>query len=260
MLDGEAGGTQLTKAEAILHRPADWRNAPAQVTVAFDAATTSGLVRQVGLAAAAVTRDQPAHVEISGSGVPKDGLDTTVRATLAGIDTRANGKLVLGSDFTPTFAGNVQATSGNLDLAMALAGLGIPAAPFGIDADLTGALTSSADGAELEWSKRPIGGHLVGRHGDARRGGDRTWRIGGNVDVDEADLGWLMSLGLGFAPMPTGDPAQPWSKTPFISPVYGAVIGKLAVSADHLAVGDGLDACQRALRPRRCSRSRSTST
>ena len=41
-------------------------------------------------------------------------------------------------------------------------------------------------------------------------------------------IGGLSALGLGFPPTPTGDASAPWSKTPFSSPVYGAVSGKLA--------------------------------
>ena len=33
--------------------------------------------------------------------------------------------------------------------------------------------------------------------------------LGGSLQVDEVDLGWIAALGLGFAPMPTDDPAAP---------------------------------------------------
>src|SRR6185436_8349519 len=62
-----------------------------------------------------------------------------------------------------------------------------------------------------------------------------------DLGLDDVDLGWLMALGLGFAPLPSSEPGAPWSKTPFISPVYGALAGKLAVTAGRLTLSDRLD-------------------
>src|SRR5207302_191310 len=54
----------------------------------------------------------------------------------------------------------------------------------------------------------------------------------GRIDINSPSLDTALAL---------GDVSAPWSKTPFSSPVYGAVSGKLAVSAATLGVSDQLD-------------------
>ncbi len=240
-LEGAAGSTSFNIVADSAGKPADWRSDAASFSVLLDSPDTSGLARQIGLSAASLDTDTGAHVEARGSGIPGDGMDATLTTDIDGLAVKASGKLELAADFTPTFDGSFGAGTSNLDPLVAIAGLGIPGAAVGTNVDVRGTLNLADSGAKLAWQSGTIGGYLVGATVTLARGGDRSWRIGGNVDVDQAYLGWLMSLGLGFSPMPTDDPAQPWSKTPFISPVYGAVTGTLAVSADHLAVGDGLD-------------------
>ena len=62
--------------------------------------------------------------------------------------------------------------------------------------------------------------------------------LGGSLQVDEVDLGWIASLGLGFAPMPTDDPAARWSKTPFGEPVFSTTTAKFDVTAEQLHLGE----------------------
>ena len=240
-LDGAAGSTSFNIVAGSNGKPADWRNDDASLSVTLDSPDTVGLARQAGLAAVSVDGDTGAHVEVHGSGVPDAGMGTTIGADVDGLAVKASGELKLAADFTPMFTGSFGATADDLDPLVAMAGLGIPGAAIGTNVDLAGTFDLGEDGTKLAWNSGTIGGHLVGATVTLARGSDRAWRIDGGVDVDEADLGWLMALGLGFAPLPTDDPAVPWSKTPFISPVYGPVSGKLAVTADHLTIGDGLD-------------------
>ena len=185
------------------------------------------------------TRTTAAHVELQAKGVPADGLDTVVVADLAGLVANASGKLTVGDDLAPSFAGKVGANADNIDPIVAMAGLDIPGAARGTALTLNdGQLSVSGNGLELSWKNGRIGTAIAGGDVTLAPDGTRAWRIGGNLVADEVNLGWIASLGLGFAPLPTGDPAEPWSRLPFAAPAYGLVTGKLSVAADRLDVGD----------------------
>jgi len=240
-LEGAAGATAFDIVADSRGNLADWRRAPARLWVRLDSPETAGLARQVGLAAVALDQDAGTGITVEGSGVPGEGLETAVTADIAGLSARGSGKLAITADLTAAFAGSFAVESNNLDPLIAMAGLGIAGAANGTAVDVAGNVAVGADGANLEWRNGRVSGHAVGGKVRLTRASDQTWRIDSQLDVDEVDLGWMMALGLGFAPMPTGDPAAPWSKTPFISPVYGFVSGKLAVDADHMQVGEDLD-------------------
>ncbi len=236
-LDGAAGSTSFKVVADAGGRPADWQTAPARLSVEFDSPDTAALGRQVGLGGVAIDRDSGAHVEIEGAGIPGKGLDAKITSEVAGLTVNASGKLTFAADFMPTFAGTFAARSDDLAPLIAVAGLGIPGAATGTNVDLAGTVDVAATGATLQWQRGTLAGQVVGGKIKLTRNSDQNWQIGGDLNLDEADLGWLTALGLGFPPMPTGSTATPWSKTPFISPVYGPVEGTLNVSADHLDVG-----------------------
>jgi uncharacterized protein involved in outer membrane biogenesis len=239
-LKGTAGGT-AADVTVVTRKPGDWRNAPVEIVASFDAQTSAGLVRQAGLAAAPATKDVPAHLEVRATGNPITGLDATASAMLGGVTAAAKGKLAISDAFALSFSGTVDATSDNLDRAIALAGMGIPGSAIGTSAKLTGDVALASSGASLKWSNATIAGERVSGALSLAPAADRGWRVDGALGVEDVDLGWLMALGLGFAPVPSGDQSAPWSKTPFISPVYGPLSGRIAVTAARLSLSDRLD-------------------
>ena len=171
--------------------------------------------------------------------MPSAGLDTTAMLSLGGVAATVGGKLTVADGFVPSFAGTVNLASDNLSLAAALSGLGIPGAAIGTSAKLSGAATLAANGASFQWANGTIAGDRVSGNLTLAPAG-KSWQLGGSLDLDDIDLGWLASLGLGFPPVPTADPNAPWSKTAFVAPVYGTLAGKVAVTAAHLRVSDQL--------------------
>jgi hypothetical protein len=237
---GSAGGTRIVDLTGVTAQPGDWRSGALDVSAKLEATTSGGLIRQIGLAAVSLAKDVPASVAFTASGVPSKGLDAKATLDVAGVNATANGKLSVGDDLAPAFAGSIDLKSANLDLGVALAGLSVPGAAVGTSAKLSGDLALDASGASLKWNNAAIAGDRVSG-AISLAPADRVWRIAGNIDADDIDAGWLMALGLGFPPTPTGDASAPWSKTPFVGPVYGAIAGKVAVTAAHLAYSDQLD-------------------
>jgi uncharacterized protein involved in outer membrane biogenesis len=239
-LKGTAGGTTVDLT-AVSRRPGEWREAPFEVAGTLSAQASAGLVRQAGFAIAAVPRDLPAQVDVRAAGTPANGLDATVSLNIAGIAAKTSGLLRIADDFALAFTGTIDAASDNLDRAVALAGLAIPGAATGTSVRLIGDLALGPSGASLKWSNATIAGQPLSGALAVVPSAERSWRIDGNMALEDVDLGWLMSLGLGFAPVPTSDPNARWSKTPFSSAAYGALTGRVAVTAARLALADRLD-------------------
>src|SRR5262249_16281919 len=143
-----AGTAATTRVDATIteHKPGDWMGGTAEVSAALDAKTSAGLARQFGLAAVPSSKDVPAHVDFTASGVPSDGLDTTSTINIAGITAKAAGKVTLGEGFQPAFAGSVDLNAPSTDLALAMAGLAIPHGPTGSPVMLTGDFALGATG------------------------------------------------------------------------------------------------------------------
>ncbi len=236
--NGVAGSTAFSLALRSAGGFSDWRSKPANIAVRLDSPDSAALARQFGMPATPPADDSGTHLEVQGSGVPADGLDTVVVADVAGLVANLSGKLAIGANMAPSFAGKAGLSSDNIDPLIAMAGLGIPGAAVGTAVSIDGTLSASPEGLGLEWPSGTVGTAIAGGKLTLAPDGSRGWRIGGDLAIDDVDLGWLASLGLGFAPMPTGDAAAPWSKTAFVAPTYGAVSGKIAVTADRLDVGD----------------------
>ncbi len=239
-LKGSAGGTALDFT-AVTRKPADWRNGAVEVSAAFDATASAVMVRQAGLNAAAPAKDVPAHANFRAAGVPNVGLEMSGSLTVADVTLTTRGRIGISDALALSYAGAVDALSDNVDRFVALTGMAIPGAAIGTSAKLTGDIALGASGASLKWSNATIGGEQVTGAISVAAGAGRTWRVDGNLNVEDVDLGWLASLALGFPPLPTADTNAPWSKTPFISPVYGAMSGKVTVTAARMSVADRLD-------------------
>ncbi len=236
--NGVAASTAFNLSAKFTGGFAHWRTKPAEIKATLDSPDSAGLARQFGLAAVALNKDDGAHVEVEAKGVPAEGLDTVAVADLAGLVANSSGKLKIGDDLAPSFAGKIGLSSDDIDPIIAMAGLDIPGAAMGTRLALDGQLSVSGGSVGLSWKNGTVGPAIAGGDVTLSPDGNRGWRIGGKVVADEVDLGWIASLGLGSAPGLTGDPAAPWSRAPFAPPTYGPVSGTLQVAADRLDVGD----------------------
>ena len=239
--NGTAASTTISSLSAAFTGGfAHWRTRPAEITAKLYSPDGAELARQLGLAAVALTKDQGGSVDVAAKGVPADGLDTVVMTELAGLNATARGKLTVGEDLAPSFKGTVDANSDNIAPVAAMAGFDIPGPtpdpPLWLD---KASLDVSGQGLDLNLKNAKVGPAIVSGNVTLEPDGAGGWRIGGKVVADKVDLGWIAALGLGLAPTPSGDPANPWSHFPFSAPAFGAVTGTLQVTADRLDV-DGL--------------------
>ena len=109
--NGVAGSTTFDLAVKSAGGLADWRSKPADVSLMLNSPDSAALARQFGMGAVAIENDPGSQVTIKGSGVPAEGLDTSVEADVAGLATRLTGKLKVGEDLTPSFAGKARLKS-----------------------------------------------------------------------------------------------------------------------------------------------------
>ena len=117
-----------------------------------------------------------------------------------------------------------------------MTGLEIPGAAPGIAVSLDGKAAALGPSVELQWDKGAVAGREIGGRVTVAAAANGTPRFDGDLSVDSIDLGWLTELSLGVDPLPTGDPAAPWSKASFTEPVLGALSGKVNVAAPRMTV------------------------
>ncbi len=236
--NGVAASTAFNLSASFTGGFAHWRSKPAEIKATLDSPDSAGLARQFGLAAVALDKDNGAHVEVQAKGVPGDGLDTVVVADLAGLIANASGKLTIAETLAPAFEGKIGVSADSIGPIAVMAGLDIPGTSAGAALAIDGGrLSVSGSSLALAWENGKIGPAIAGGNLTLAPDGN-SWRVDGKLTVDEADLGWIASLGLGLAPVPTGDPAAPWSREPFTGPAFGQLSGQVQVAADRLDVGD----------------------
>ncbi len=239
-VDGVAGATTFSatvQSSVNLKQASTWRTVPGVFAITADSPDSAALAHQFGFAASAVKDDGGAHLAAKGAGIPKDGLDSVVDGEFAGVTASAQGKLVL-AEAAPIFTGNFTLKADDLAAAIGTAGLSIPGAAAGTPVALAGTFVANGSDLTLTWKDGTVADQPVSGNAEIARAADQSWRVGGALDIDTVDLGWLASLGLGFAPELSGNAKAPWSKAVFAPPTYGAVSGKVTVATRHFSVGD----------------------
>ena len=237
-VNGALGQTSLNATvDTAAATLSDWPTANASFNVVLDSPDSAALAAQLGLAARATANDSGTHLAIAGSGSPGTGMDTTVDTDVAGLAVSGKGKLTLGDALAPNFAGTFDAHADDVGPPLALCGMTVPGAS-GSPLTLAGTVKVSGASAAFTWQNGSIAGNTVSGTLALARGNDAVWRADGDLSVDSADLGWLAALGLGTAPLPTGDPKMPWPKVAFTSPTTGALSGKVTAAVNRLTVGD----------------------
>ena len=240
-LHASAKATQADATIDLSGSPTAWRTGTAAVTLDVSSYDAVGLARQAGLAAAAGDMQKSARIQIAARGVPKDGLDTTVAADFGGVGLTAAGSLILAAGQLPSFNGTFKLQSDDLDPIIKMAGLTIPGEGPGVAAVLDGKISVAGATSVVEWKNGTVAGRPVGAKLTITGLGTDTPEANGDITLDSVDLGWLATLALGSAPLPTDDPAAPWSHTPFGDPVFGDLSSKLKIAAGRLTVGPGFD-------------------
>jgi uncharacterized protein involved in outer membrane biogenesis len=240
-VDGVAGDTTFSGAvqsAVSLKDVSAWRATPSVFSFALDSPDSAALARQFGFAAAESENVPDGHISAKGNGIPKDGLDSVIDLDFAGGRATAQGKMVLAGGVAPSFNGTFSIAADDLAPLMATGGLTIPGAPSGTPVAIAGTASASGGAIKLTWKDGTVADHAVSGTAEIARLEDHTWRVGGALDADDVDLGWLASLSLGFAPEISDNPRVPWSKTNFSPPTYGPVNGKVSVATKHLYLGD----------------------
>ena len=237
--DGVAGPTTFdVEIESRAALVANWRDEPARVSVVMASPDSAALARQFGLAATPSDNDGGAHVEFAAAGAPAQGMETTVIADFAGVTANAAGTMLVVDNLQPTFSGDFGVSSSSLRALIATAGLSIPGGEGETSVELDGTLDVGAGRAGLTWTNAHVADRLVSGVLVLTPGGENGWRLDGNLSLDEIDVGWLMSLGLGHAPFPTGDANEPWPRDPFSAPGYGRLSGKVAIAAERATLSE----------------------
>jgi hypothetical protein len=234
--DGVAGSSTFDVAvESGTSLLADWRSAAANATAVVASPDSGALARQLGFSASSASDDSGAHVEVRATGIPAEGMDASMIADFAGVTASAAGDLSIAEDLSAEFTGDFGVTASSLEAMMATAGVSIPgAADTPVEVD--GTLGLSDGKASLAWTNGAIAGRAVTGNIEVGRRDD-SWRLDGDLSVDEVDLGWLLALGLGHSPLPTGDTSPPWSKDSFLPLGLANVGGALDIAAERVAVG-----------------------
>jgi uncharacterized protein involved in outer membrane biogenesis len=240
-LKGVAAATTLDAKLDLTGKPSDWRQGKADIVVTLDSPDARGLALQAGLAAAPSEGAGGSHLEFTAAGIPAEGLAAKLSGDFGGLTLATAGKLALPAAQPPAFEGTINLASDSIDPLMKMAGLGIPGAAVGTKLKLDGRIATNGAAASLEWQNGALAGGLVDGKATLTRDPDGSFAVGGDLLVDSIDLGWITALGLGFAPLPTGDAAAPWSRAPFVEPSLGSLHGKVAIAVTHLAITDAFD-------------------
>ena len=233
-VDGTAGDTTLDAALSLSGKLADWRKGKADLQVTIDTPNSVVLARQAGFTVEPSAETKAAHIDLSGAGVPAEGMTAKLGGVFAGVSVDTAGTLTLPATGPATYAGTFAAAAEMLDPLMKMADIGIPGAAVGTALGLNGRIAVTGRTVDLNWQNGQVGDRQVGGGLKLTYGEDGAWAIGGDLSVDSVDLGWLASLGLGFAPVPTGDAAVPWSKAPFGEPTFSHVHGQIGVTTSEL--------------------------
>ena len=240
-IKGSAGATNFDATIELAGAPTAWRAGQAHFTASLSSYDAAGVARQMGVAPTDVSVGG-VRINFSATGIPKDGLETTLQGNFGGLALDSAGKLILAADLPASYAGTFSLATDDLEPLIRMVGLGIPGAALGTPVKVAGDISSLGPAAEISFKNGEVAGRLVSgklRVAPGEEGGVQLDQ--GSLQIDAVDAGWIASLGLGFAPLPTDDPAAPWSKTPFSDPVFGKLAAKLDVATEQLTIGNSME-------------------
>jgi len=177
-------------------------------SAAIDVPDSGNLLRQFGAEVLPLDNLGRGHIEIKMKGPLDNNADTTIQATLAGLNLNFHGRLDLSSSAGPAGLatnglaanGQVKLVSTDLSPMLRATGLAFPDLTARLPADLTSDLDWNAARLDLRglkgsFSGTPLSGFLT------YAAQDGTKKVTGTLDLDRSSAGALFELALG-APQP----------------------------------------------------------
>lgn len=239
-LNGSAAGTAIDLALGWSGRPAQWRDGDITASARITNDDTAQVLRQIGYATLPGLKADGFELKMTPGEKRSlaEGVPAQFAGSFAGLAYAFNGSLALDASLLPVAKGKIDVEGSDLTPALAvLAGAppdGATPRPLKMAADVG----VSGRATQLAFRDATIGSAIASGQVELAPVAGR-WRLGGSVDVDEADLAMPVGLGLGLGDQ--GDDAGgPWSKASFGPPAIDGFDVDLTLDADRLLIGDGL--------------------
>ena len=236
--NGIAGAT-IFRGEIDTNGDLDgWDLADTAIEFAVDAADGTELARQVGLPDPTIENAGPATIDFNANGIPGDGMSAHLQANIAGVVVATDGLLTLGAGIETAFVGPIS-LNGDVDPLALLLGVTMPnpgdpkPAVLQGEIDLVGRTVAVQIGPS-SILQRSIEGALV------LENNEQGWSAQGELLLDEVDLAWLANLQIGVDVLPAAASETPWSRAPFLGPLWPSVTLDLDIGAGRLVIGDGI--------------------
>lgn len=200
-----------------------------------DAAETSDLFVQLGLAGLPIRGLGAAQIDVTAEGDAPKPLNAQVAATLAGAKIDFHGTL-LPDLSAPQAAGAIQLSSRDLSGLVQATAIAFP--------DLTGSLPADL-GAQVDWRGSDVALHkLAGSLAGVPIRADLAYsaapqrKLSGSLDLDKVSLANFFELALG--PSQGAKPGQTWSDAAFTTGLIDPPAATLSITAKSLALWPGL--------------------
>ena len=240
-IKGSAKATNFDLALELAGVPTAWRTGEVDLSASLKSYDAAGVARQLLIDEADVAIDGGAQFRLVANGIPDTGMITELNGSFGGLTLRAEGDTIVPEGGVPGFTGNFGIDAPDLAPLVRLVGLDVPGIEAGLPISVAGQATSAGLSASLSWQNGVIAGRQVSGTVSLEQGPEGGLRIdSGSLSLDQLDLGWVASLGLGFSPFPTSDTGEPWSSQPFGEPMLRGVTADLDIDAERVLVGERL--------------------
>jgi uncharacterized protein involved in outer membrane biogenesis len=239
-LTGVAGGAQTSLKADLQGRVDVWHDAEIDVVVDLEGPDGAKLLQQLGFDLIPVDASGGGQLKLAARGVPSQGLDVTLGASVGTSELAAKGIVSLKSDADPDYRMTISAKTEDLAPLALMAGRILPVMAGTIPADFTVDLEGVGSEIALSSASGKIGetefeGRVEGNLEPAP--GERNRRFSGELSVTYADLRSLSEFVLGpdqwFS---VGDGTSIWPVAPFGAPLLNGFDVTLQFQADALAV------------------------
>ncbi len=235
--DGRAGGTEFSASISGQGTPADL--ASSRTTVNFTARNGAAVLYALfGLPALPLDLAGEAEVDLTATGVPADGMETTIK--FAGDDLSADfeGEVAFTNEGFGVH-GAASLESADLEPWLAVTGVSFPGFGFGLPVNLTAALEYSNELAVLS----DISGHVA----ESAVSGDLNGELREGIPHLTGELTLsLLDLGIGAEMIAGSNAFQPdegaWPQTPFRQNTSVPFSADVALFADSLWFGNTIGA------------------
>ncbi|MCB1500838.1 MAG: hypothetical protein KDK07_13785 [Bauldia sp.] len=240
-IKGSAKATNFDLSLELAGVPAAWRKGEVDLSASLKSYDAAGVARQLLIDEADVAVEGGAQFRLVANGIPDNGMTTALNGSFGGLTLRAEGDTVVPEDAAPGFTGSFGVDAPDLAPLVRLVGLDVPGIEAGLPISVAGEATSAGLAASLDWQNGVIAGRQVSGTASLSSGPEGGLRIdSGSISLDQLDLGWVASLGLGFSPLPTAETEEPWSREPFGEPALRGVDASLDIDAERILVGERL--------------------